>query len=143
MKYSYSVLPVIDERGRIQIIKRPLVDIEVFGPKGVARVLAHIDSGADRSLFHIDIARKAGLDLTKASRSRMIGIVGGTEVLILEEVEMRVALSSNHSAVVASGITLQGASEKVPEKDKRQVELKTGTSRSVGLTLWQNGRKKP
>jgi len=90
MKYPYLTYPFVDERGRIIVIKRPIVEIEVFGPKGVASVLALIDSGADRSLFHISVAQRVGLDLTGARKTRMVGIVGAAETLILDEVEIKI-----------------------------------------------------
>jgi len=63
MKYDYLIVSGQDFRKRF--IKRPIVEIEVFGPKGSHTILALIDSGADRSLFNIEIAKALGINLEK------------------------------------------------------------------------------
>ena len=78
MRYEYSVIYPPDEHGHF--LKRPLVEIEIFGPQGTLKELAFIDSGVDRSLFHRDIADLLGIDLTHTERRRTIGITGEAEV---------------------------------------------------------------
>ncbi len=82
MKYEYGITYPPDADGRFR--KRPLVEIEIVGPKGKLKELALIDSGADRSLFHREIADYLGIDLTDAERRRTIGITGEAEALYTE-----------------------------------------------------------
>ncbi len=79
MKYEYGITYPPDADGRFR--KRPLVEVEIIGPKGKLKELALLDSGADRSLFHREIADYLGIDLTNAERRRTIGITGDTEAL--------------------------------------------------------------
>lgn len=86
MKYDYTTyLP--DERGKF--IKRPMVEIEIFGPSENHKEFALIDSGADRSLFHKEIANALGIDLFYAEKRNVSGISGTLEVRT-KEVKIRI-----------------------------------------------------
>lgn len=82
MRYEYGIIYPPDAQGKFR--KRPLVEIEIIGPKGKLKELALIDSGADRSLFHREIADYLGIDLTHAERRKTIGITGESEALYAE-----------------------------------------------------------
>ena len=82
MKYEYGLTYPPDADGRFR--KRPLVEIEIGGPQGKLKELALVDSGADRSLFHREIAEYLGIDLTHAERRRTIGVAGEADVLYTE-----------------------------------------------------------
>ena len=86
MKYEYIVY--LPGHGGEKFVRRPMVEVEIFGPQGKRTDLALIDSGADRSIFNIEIAEILGIDLTNAEKRRTIGITGETEVF-LAEVEVR------------------------------------------------------
>lgn len=81
MKYRYSV--AVPEQGG-KFIHRPLVEVEIFGPKGKLKEIALIDSGADRSLLNLEIAELLGIDLTRARTRTAIGISGATKVYTTE-----------------------------------------------------------
>ncbi len=87
MKYDYKTLPFPDKRGRF--IKQPLVEIEIFGSNGNRKGMALIDSGADRSVFNIKVAKILGIDLSKASKDGVRGIFGESEVLVTD-VEIKI-----------------------------------------------------
>jgi hypothetical protein len=82
MKYEYRVLYPADAYGRF--LKRPLIEIDITGPRGKMKELALIDSGADRSLFHQEIAEMLGIDLSTAQYRRTIGITGAMDVAYTE-----------------------------------------------------------
>ncbi len=87
MKYKYTTyLP--DDRGKF--IKRPMVEIDIFGPKGNLKQLALLDSGADRSVFNLEIAKYLGVDLSKNKISEITGITGKTKVFVVYDVEIKV-----------------------------------------------------
>jgi hypothetical protein len=82
MKYEYRVLYPADDHGKF--LKRPLIEIEIIGPRAKMKELALIDSGADRSLFHQEIAEMLGIDLGMAEYRRTIGITGAMDVAYTE-----------------------------------------------------------
>jgi hypothetical protein len=90
MKYKYSSTPPPDSSKTW--IKRPVLQIEIFGPKESKKFNALIDSGADCSLFNIQVAKALGFDLTRAKESSVVG-VGGTKPLftyLFENVEVKI-----------------------------------------------------
>lgn len=93
MKYDYTTyLP--DERGKF--IKRPMVEIEIFGKSASHKELALIDSGADRSLFHKEIAEILGVDLSRAEKRNITGISGAMEA---RTAEIKIRISHLNDAV--------------------------------------------
>ncbi|MDP1688728.1 MAG: hypothetical protein Q8L47_01180 [bacterium] len=82
MKYQYiSYLPE-DITGKF--IRRPMVVVDIFGPKGKHRELALIDSGADRTLINIEIASVLGIDLSRAKRGVVTGVTGQQEIFVID-----------------------------------------------------------
>lgn len=81
MKYSYTSYPP-DEIGKF--VKRPMIEITIFEPNGTHKELALLDSGADRTLLNMEIARYLKIDLSRAHKGKMNGIVGGTEAFTTE-----------------------------------------------------------
>lgn len=58
-------------------LRRPYLDVHVVGPGGASSVaLAHIDTGADYTLFGSDVARKLSLTLPFATQARSSGAAG-------------------------------------------------------------------
>jgi hypothetical protein len=82
MKYEYTPVSDHDTQGKRK--KRPLVAIEIFGPNRTMHELALIDSGADVSLFSLEITELAGIDLSNAKHIRMIDITGNDEAWLTE-----------------------------------------------------------
>jgi len=75
MKFSYLKLPSYNPG--LKWTARPYIRIRLAGPRASQEVYALIDSGADRSLFNIQIAEKIGLNLAEASEENFGGIEGG------------------------------------------------------------------
>ncbi|MFH1956351.1 MAG: hypothetical protein ABIJ28_01775 [Patescibacteria group bacterium] len=90
MKYKYSALIPADPSSRW--IKRPIVQIEVFGKNNSRKFNALINSGADYSLFNIQIAELIGLDLSNAKPHSFIGIGGSQPIAayLLDETEIKI-----------------------------------------------------
>lgn len=89
MKYGYTVISGGSDHDS-SFVKRPIVEVEIFGPKGSIRELALVDSGADRSLFNMEIAEYLGLDLSKARDWKVLGISGGPLPQKITTVEMQI-----------------------------------------------------
>lgn len=88
MKFPYYKAPSVDP-GRKWTI-RPLIPIRVFGPKDVWEGYALVDSGADRSLLHTEIAQKIGIDLSRAEKHEFLGISKDPLPALLQEVEIQI-----------------------------------------------------
>ncbi|MBI3273619.1 MAG: hypothetical protein HYZ69_00590 [Candidatus Colwellbacteria bacterium] len=81
MKYDYTTyLP--GDNGTF--IRRPMVEVEIVGPKGKHKELTLVDSGADRSLFNKEIASIIGIDLSHAAQRNVMGISGIIKVYTAE-----------------------------------------------------------
>lgn len=101
MKYDYKTLPFPDKRGRF--VKQPLVEIEIFGQNCSRKGMALIDSGADRSVFNIEVAKILGIDLSKAPKDGVRGIFGEKEVSVTE-VEIKIQHLENKFKIPVSFI---------------------------------------
>jgi len=90
MKYKYSSAIPADPNKTW--VKRPILQIEIFGPKESKKFYALIDSGADCSLFNIQVARVLGFDLSKAKKSSVVGIESAEPIFtyLFENVETKI-----------------------------------------------------
>ena len=84
MKYRYTSFFPPDRT--LKFIKKSIVSIEVFGPKDSKNFDALVDSGADCSLFNIQVAEVLGIDLSKARPARFTGISGQIDGYRLEKI---------------------------------------------------------
>ncbi len=88
MKYDYSSFLPPDIT--LKFIKRPLITVEVFGTKGSGKFLALIDSGADCSLFNIEIAKNLGIELSRAKTVKFTGIIGDLSGYRVENIKIKI-----------------------------------------------------
>ena len=88
MKYRYTSF--FPPEKTLKWVKRPLIRIEVFGPKEKRVFDALVDSGADCSLFNLEIAELLEIDLSKAKERKFTGISGTVTGYYLPEVEIKV-----------------------------------------------------
>lgn len=88
MKYRYTSFFPPDKT--LKWIKKSIISIEVFGPKDSKNFAALVDSGADCSLFNIQLAEVLGIDLSRARSARFIGISGQIEGYRLEKIKIKV-----------------------------------------------------
>lgn len=102
MKFRYQKIPSPDPKQKW--LKRPIIDIRVLGPQGGTTVSALVDSGADHSLFHIDIAKDIGIDLNKSNIAYFRGIEGGRMPTFLERVKIQI-IGSDKTTELLAGFT--------------------------------------
>lgn len=79
MKFPYLKLPSTDPGQKW--VKRPLIPVKLIGPKNVWQGDALVDSGADRSLFSLEIGKFLGLDFSH-SKGELFGGIGQDKVLV-------------------------------------------------------------
>lgn len=58
-------------------ILRPIIEVRLHGPNGFLRVWALVDTGADDTIFHNEIAERLGIDWEAGSVSKIGGFGGG------------------------------------------------------------------
>ncbi|KKR79863.1 MAG: hypothetical protein UU24_C0001G0022 [Candidatus Nomurabacteria bacterium GW2011_GWA2_40_9] len=87
MKYSY--LTSFNPRTG-QHFRRPIVDVEIFGPTGNFSTIALLDSGADNCLFNIEYAKEIGIDLNKCTKTSTTGVEGDRTDVYLTEIYIQV-----------------------------------------------------
>lgn len=88
MKYKYTAVPTNDPKA--PWLRQPLIEVKIFGETQSADILGLIDSGADICLFHIDIAKGLGIDLTNAEVQRVSGIDGTPQEMRMAWVPIQV-----------------------------------------------------
>ncbi len=88
MKFQYLTVLNNDPNGKH--FRRPVVDVEIFGPERSVSTFALIDSGADNCLFHLEYAKAIGIDLDKCKKSATIGVEGGKIEIYLTEIEIKI-----------------------------------------------------
>lgn len=106
MKFPYLKLPFFDPK--LKTIARPYIPIKLTGPKGFWEGYGLIDSGADRSLFNIQIAEKIGLDLTKNRSENFGGIEGGTIEGSIHKVSLQVIGMEKEIGLLAGFVSSSG-----------------------------------
>ena len=87
MKYNYTSFYI---ENRSKAIKRPMISIEVFGSDESKKFDALIDSGADVSLFNLEIAEVLGIDLTNAPPAKFTGISGEVNGYRIDKTKIKV-----------------------------------------------------
>lgn len=95
MSLHYRYVPVRVPRpvwslgGRL-VRPRPLIHVALIGPSGTRVERAHIDPGADDTVFPETLAAKIGIDLTNAPVGSGSAVGGQTITLRFAEVALRI-----------------------------------------------------
>lgn len=100
MKFPYIKLPSVDPN--LKRITRPYIPVKISGSKGFWEGYGLIDSGADRSLFNIQIAEKVGLNLSRGERELFGGIEGGALEASLQKVKVQI-IGMDHEIEISAG----------------------------------------
>lgn len=88
MKYPY--LTVLNNNPNGKHFRRPVIDVEIFGPDCSISTFALLDSGADNCLFHLEYAKAIGIDLDKCKKAVTVGVEGGKMEIYLTEIQIKV-----------------------------------------------------
>lgn len=72
------IFPYMDiNRGGV-VRTHPIVPISLHGPRGHRQVLALVDSGAEQSVFSLDLVKSLGLSTMDAQAVEIVGVGGYT-----------------------------------------------------------------
>ena len=88
MKYKYTSFYPPDRS--FKWIKRPMISIEIFGKKESKKFDALLDSGADCSMFNVEIAELLDINLSNAKPAKFTGISGQINGYRVEKVKIKV-----------------------------------------------------
>jgi len=106
MRFPYLKLPSHDPT--LKWTARPYIRIRLSGARVSREVYALIDSGADRSLFNIQMAEILGLNLDKAPEEIFSGIEGGSLKAKLHQVRVQIVGMSEEIEILAGFIDSSG-----------------------------------
>ena len=88
MKYKYLIS--LNKDPNKPHFRRPIVDVELFGPNGGISTIALVDSGADYCLFNVEFAKAIGIDINRCEKGMTVGIEGAGKETFLAEIEILV-----------------------------------------------------
>ena len=71
-------------------VLRPVIEIKVKSNSNVFKYHVLVDSGADMSLFHSEVADALGIDLTKGKKGLVTGVGGKSSEYFLHKVLVEV-----------------------------------------------------
>jgi hypothetical protein len=108
VKFQYTIIPTLDPTR--QWLGRPMLPIVVHGPTQSTAVAALVDSGADHSVFHADIARDIGLVLESGTREVFSGVEGGALPAWLHRLSIEVVGIEGVCPLVAGFVDSPGVS---------------------------------
>lgn len=106
MKFPYIKLPFSDLK--LKWVSRPYIPIRLTGPEGFWEGYGLIDSGADRSLFNIQIAEKIGLNLGESHFENFGGIEGGVLKAVLKKVKIQIIGMDETIEITAGFVKSEG-----------------------------------
>ena len=82
----------------------PLIQVVLIGPKEKIKMLALLDSGADYSLFSLEVAEKLGIPVEKGKRVSLQGVAGQPFTGFLHEVPLQVEDTTLKCKIVFSKV---------------------------------------
>ena len=89
---------------------RPVIPIKVINNDQVVRYEALVDSGADRSIFHSEVADALGIRMTAGEASGFMGATGGKARMYIHPIQIEVGgLRFDTKVAFADVLGLKGA----------------------------------
>ena len=82
----------------------PLIQVVLIGPKDKIKMLALLDSGADYSLFSLEVAEKLRIPVEKGKRISLQGVAGQPFTGFLHEVPVQVEDTTLKCKIVFSKV---------------------------------------
>lgn len=88
-------------------IKRPMLQVTLFGGTKHEQVICLVDSGADVSLFHASIGRNLGIEIESGTYKEFEGIAGNLEAY-MHDVELQIQDFSERVQIVVGFTESEG-----------------------------------
>lgn len=83
------IFPYWEVRREGELRYLPLVPLTVFGPAGDVNILGLVDSGAEHSVFGLDVARRLKVRLDNAPSVLIVGVGGQESPAFLTEISLK------------------------------------------------------
>jgi hypothetical protein len=119
MQFDYYKIPTYDPAR--PWIARPLIPIQLSSKGRHKTVLALIDSGADRSLFHVSYASLLGLDTEIGRSEQFTGIADEAVTAYFHAVELQIIGSPDRVAIEVGFTDSEGVDAILGQADFFQV----------------------
>lgn len=107
--YEIPVCESSYQRSAEEMDHRPILPIVIHGARSTA-VSALIDSGADRSVFHVSIADEIGIPLEAGEKEIFSGIEGGALPARLHRVKIEIMGMEGSTELIAGFVDADGVS---------------------------------
>ena len=85
--------PALSIGGRF-VRPRPLIDLDIIGPKNTRDVVGLLDTGSDDTIFPEYIARRIGIDLAHAPSGLVSGLGKSQVAVRYAQVQMRIVVAT-------------------------------------------------
>jgi len=82
----------------------PLIEVTLIGPKEEIKMLALLDSGADYSLFSLEVAEKLGIKKERGKKIFLQGVIGEQFPGYLHKVPVQVGSMTFNCRIVFSKV---------------------------------------
>lgn len=105
MKFKYQKVSLSDPFSSKSFILRPMIPVSLRFGKSVVRYEALLDSGADFSIFPLEIAKKLGINLTKNRKIYFSGFNEEAIEGIISKIVLEIGGVKIDTQVVFSGVS--------------------------------------
>lgn len=89
MKFAYKAIE-LPPGGRREFLLKPIIPLWLFHKKAFVRLEALIDSGADFSVFHSEIAEVLGVHWKSGAPHHFVGITGEKGTVYFHQIKMKI-----------------------------------------------------
>ena len=104
MEFAYTKIPSTD--GYHSHFLEPIIDLKLYRGAAFIPLKGLIDTGADRTLIHTDIADGLYIDYKKGKKTSIRGISGGNiPVYMLNNLELEILGMANSKIKMSIGFT--------------------------------------
>lgn len=89
MKFPYKKIELLPGMRR-EFLLKPIIPLYLFSQKSFVRVEALIDSGADFTVFHSELAEVLGIQWQKGISHKFRGITGSSGIVYFHSIKIKV-----------------------------------------------------
>lgn len=107
MKFKYRKTSITAPFSKRQILVRPIIPISLQSGEGSLRYEALIDSGADFSIFPLEIAKKLGVNLKKDKKIYFSSATGDLVKGVISKIKLDLGEESFETEIVFADLAEQ------------------------------------
>lgn len=107
MKFKYRKTSLTSPFSKSKILVRPIIPISLKSREGSLRYEALIDSGADFSIFPVEIAKKLGVNFKKAKKIYFSSATGDLVQGIFSKIKLDIGEEAFETSIVFADLAEQ------------------------------------